>query len=151
MLWAHGGSHPSLANEPPPDQGLHGTLHHSGLGGPWLVPLCPPAHAQPMLGQCRLLLIAASASLIFICCCSCSPLSPRPSPSWRGEVPSAPAEEQGGFQQLDSPKALTLMVGTELPGCCHVQGHPGPSVHPQILIRGLVLCRTPWLMRATPR
>lgn len=105
-----------------------------------------------MLGQRRLLLIAASASLILICLCSCPPSSPWPSASWRGEVPAAggggsfcPCRGVAGF-----PKSLTLM-GTELPGCCCVQGHPGPSAHPQILIPGLVLCRTSWLMRGPQR
>lgn len=60
-----------------------------GWGGQGWDPPYPAAHTQPVLGQRRLLLIAASASLIFICCCSCSPSSPRPSPSWRGEVPAA--------------------------------------------------------------
>lgn len=98
------------------------------------IPSCPspaPARSAPAAANCCLSLINLHLWLFLL---SIIPASP----SWRGEVPAAgggrffvPLQRSSWIPQNPHPD------GAELPGCCHVQGHPCPSVDPQILTLGL--------------
>lgn len=155
MLWAYDDSSPSLANELPPQAGVspgQASSQHPGLGEPGVgppLPACP--QPGPVLCQRLPALIAASASLILICHRFLPSVITAvfASPERRGfGCQSCPCREVGGVSSSWIPQNPPPRWGAlSLPACCCCgQGHPGPSVCPQILFLGLVLCATSQLM-----